>query len=168
MSDYLRSTRECTFEQLRPEIQRSLEAYFQAKELGEIAAETVLCCETVSEAKEPGWLAKLFGEKLESPIYVATLLTASFLVWARSGPQTGVNVTVAELRFIRLKAFSSLFNPDTGLEVSGLVGDSKRYLTGYIGLGPEPAAEKFVEAARQAIAKINPESTRKWPSWMGR
>lgn len=166
MSDYLRSTRECAVTQLRPELRRALEEYFQKHELGEF--EAVLCCQTVSEKKEPGWLDSLFGERAETPVYSAALLTATHLIWARSGPQTGTSVTAADLHFIRVKPHTSLLVRDNGLEISGLIGEPKANVTGYLGMGPEPAAVKFLEAVQGAIAQVNPESTRKWPSWMGR
>lgn len=168
MSDYTRSTIECSVSQLRPELRRAIDEYFQKHSLGEAEAETVLCCETVSEKKEPGWLASLLGEKIETPVYTAVLLTSQHLIWARGGPQTGVTVTGADLCFIRVKPYASLFVKDTGLDISGLIADSKMAIHGYIGLGPEPAAEKFVEETRQAIARINPSSTSKWPAWMGK
>jgi hypothetical protein len=169
MSNYLRSTRECAVAQLRPELRRAIEEYFQENVPDEAETEAVLCCETVSEKKEPGWLESLLGEQVESPIYLATLLTATHLIWVRSGPQTGTSLTTANLAFIRVKAYSGLLIQDTGLEIAGLIGDSKsKIMRGHLGLGPEPAAQKFLEATQAAIAKINPESTRKWPSWMGR
>jgi hypothetical protein len=118
-------------------------------------------------AVKPGWLASLLGDKAEPPVYTAVLLTSAYLIWARGGPQSGVTVTGADLRFIRVKPFASLFINDAGLQISGIIGDSKGSIGGYIGMGPEPATQKFVEETQQAITKINPSSTRKWPSWMG-
>jgi len=56
MGDYTRSTRECSVGQVRPELHLALEEYFQKNSLGNLEAETLLCCETVSEKKESGWL----------------------------------------------------------------------------------------------------------------
>jgi hypothetical protein len=167
MSDYTRSTIECSVRQLRPELRRAIDEYFQKHELGEAESETLLCCETVSEKKEPGWLASLLGDRAGPPIYTAALLTASYLIWARGELQSGITVTGADLRFIRVKPYASLFLRDAGLEISGIIGDSKGGMSGYIGMGPEPATQKFCDEVQQAIAKINPSSTRKWPSWMG-
>ena len=167
MGDYTRSTIECSVNQLRPELRRAIDEYFQKNTLGEVESETLLCCETVSEKKEPGWLASLLGDKAEPLVYTAMLLTATHLVWARGNQQTSVNVTAADLRFIRVKPFVSLFITDNGLEISGPLGNSKGVVLGYIGMGPEPITQKFCEEVRQAIAKVNPSSTRKWPSWMG-
>jgi hypothetical protein len=167
MSDYTRSTIECSVNQLRPELRRALEEYFQKNTLGELEAETQLCCETVSEKKEIGWLASLLGEKAESLVYTAMLLTSTHLVWARGSQQTNVNVNAADLKFIRVKPFASLFITDTGLEISGILGNAKGVALGYIGMGPEPITQKFCDEVQQAIARINPSSTKKWPSWMG-
>jgi hypothetical protein len=167
MSDYTRSTIECSVSQLRPELRRALEEYFQKNTLGELEAETQLCCETVSERNELGWLASLLGEKAESLVYTAMLLTSTHLIWARGNQQTNINVNAADLRFIRVKPFASIFITDTGLEISGIVGNTKGVALGYVGMGPEPITQKFCDAVQQAIVKINPSSTKKWPSWMG-
>jgi hypothetical protein len=165
MSDYTRSTIECSVRQLRPELRRAIDEYFEKHTLGDTETETVLCCETVSERKEPNWLASLLGEKAGSPVYTATLLTATELIWARGELQGDIIVTGADLKFIRANPYTSMFINDTGLQISGIIGSGT--MSGYIGMGPEPAAQNFCEEVQQAIAKINPSSTRKWPSWMG-
>ena len=167
MGDYTRSTRECSVSQIQPELRRALEEYFQKNSLGELEAETLLCCETVSEKKESGWLAVWLGDKAEPLVYTAMLLTSTHLAWARGSQQTGVNVNTADLMFIRVKPFASLFIRDAGLEISGLLGNSKGIALGYVGMGPEPITQKFCDEVRQAIDKVNPPSARKWPAWMG-
>ncbi len=166
MSDYTRSTIECSVNQLRPELRRAIVEYFQKNTLGEVETETLLCCETVSEKKEPGWLASLLGDQMEPPIYTAVLLTSTNLVWARGGLQSGVTVTGADLGFIRVKPYASIFISDAGLQISGIIGGSAS-MSGYIGMEPGPVLEKFCDEVQQAIARANPSSTKKWPSWMG-
>jgi hypothetical protein len=166
MGDYTRSTRECSVSQVRPELHRALEDYFQKNSLGDLEAETILCCETVSEKKTDGWLSTLLGGKAEPPSYTAMLLTSTHLIWARGSQQPSVNVNAADLKFIRVKPFTSLFNADTGLEISGLLADSKGMKLGYIGMGPEPITQRFCDEARQAIDKVHPPSASKWPAWM--
>jgi hypothetical protein len=168
MSDYLRTTRECPFEQLKSELRQPLETSFQENELGTIQ----LCVETLSEPKELGWLASLLGDHATGPVHLAVVLTESHLVWARYSAATGTNVIAADLRFIRVKPFTSFFNRDQGLEISGVVGDvkgsGKGGVQGYLGLGPEPATTKLIEAVQAAILVLNPDSGRKWPAWMGK
>jgi hypothetical protein len=167
MGDYTRSTRECSVNQVRPELYRALEDYFQKNSFGDLEAETIICCETVSEKKAGGWLATLLGSKDEPVIYTAMLLTSTHLIWARSGQHPSINVNTADLRFIHVKPYSSLFIKDTGLEISGLLGNSKGMTLGYLGMGPEPSTQKFCDEVRQAIDKVNPPSPSKWPAWMG-
>ena len=167
MSDYTRSTRECPVGQVRPELRCALEEYFLKNSLGDLEAETLLCCETISEKIEMGWLATLLNDKTDPLVYTAMLLTSTHLIWARGSQQPKINVNAADLRFIRIKPFASLFITDAGLEVSGLVGNTKGMSLGYIGMGPEPITQKFCDAVQQAINKVNPPSTSKWPAWMG-
>ena len=93
MGDYTRSTRECSISQVRLELRRTLEDYFQKNSFGDLEAETLLCCETVSEKNEIGRLAAFFGGKVEPPVYTAMLLTSTHLVWARGNQQSSINVT---------------------------------------------------------------------------
>jgi hypothetical protein len=167
MGDYTRSTRECSVGQVRPELLRALEEYFQKNSLGDLEAETLLCCETVSEKKEMGRLVAWLGGKVEPLVYTAMLLTSTHLVWARGNQQTSINVNAADLKFIRVKPFASLFITDSGLEISGLLGNTRGMALGYIGMGPEPITQKFCDEVRQAIDKVNPPSSSKWPAWMG-
>jgi hypothetical protein len=167
MGDYTRSTRECSVGQVRPELLRALEEYFQKNSLGDLEAETLLCCETVSEKKEMGRLVTWLGGKAEPLVYTAMLLTSTHLVWARGSQQTSINVNAADLKFIRVKPFASLFITDSGLEISGLLGNTRGMALGYIGMGPEPITQKFCDEVRQAIDKVNPPSSSKWPAWMG-
>jgi hypothetical protein len=167
MGDYTRSTRECSVNQVQPVLRRALEDYFQKNSFGEIEAETQLCCETISEKKEIGRLAAFLGDKAGPLVYTAILLTATHLVWARGSAQTDVIVNAADLKYIHVKPFTSLFITDTGLEISGPLGNTKRMKLGYIGMGPEPITQKFTDEVKKAIDKVNPPSTSKWPVWLG-
>jgi hypothetical protein len=51
------------------------------------------------------------------------------------------------------------------MEVSGYIGDSKGRVRGYIGMGPEPAAQKFCEQVQQAIEKVTPKPAKKRRLW---
>ena len=61
MGDYNRSTRECSFGQLRPELVTAIREHIQKRELGNIEAEILMCCETTSEKKKKGFFASLGG-----------------------------------------------------------------------------------------------------------
>ena len=55
MSDYTRSTRECTFDQLRPELRRAILEFARMGEIGSLADDILGCCETKSEKKAGGF-----------------------------------------------------------------------------------------------------------------
>lgn len=166
MSDYIRFTRECAFEQLRPELRRAILEFARSRELVSLESDILACCETRSEKKPGGFFSGWFESRADTLIYTGALFTAEWLIWARSGDVSGTHVTAARLADIQVRPFTSLLARDNGLEVSGYVGDSNDRARGYIGMGPEPATQVFCKAAQQAIEKINPPN-KKLPSWMG-
>jgi len=162
MSDYVRFTRECSFGQLRPELVRALREYAQNhRELGNVEVEVLMCCETTSEKKRAGALAARLGDDPDTILYTGMLVTPQWLVWARFGDESGISVYSAKLQDVQVRAFASRLVKDTGMEVSGYIGDSKGRVRGYIGMGPEPAAQKFREQVQKAIEKVNPKPTKK-------
>ena len=167
MSDYRRITRECSLGQLRPELLHAVREYFQQHRLGDLETESLACCETISEKKGIGRLASLLGDDPDTIAYTGILLTSQWLIWARSGDQSGTVVTGANLKEIRVKMFTSRLSKDTGMEIAGYIGESKGRVRGYLGMGPELAAQKFCEQVQQAIIKLNPPVKRRLPRWLG-
>ncbi len=156
MSNYRRFTRECTLEQLRPELLHALREYLLGHGLADVETQIVMCCETISEKQKTNFLASLLGEERDDTYYTGAFFTPQVLVWVRSGDKTGATVVSAQLREIRVRPFASPLVRDAGLEVIGYVGDSKARIRGYIGLGTELAATKFCEAVKEAVDKVNP------------
>jgi hypothetical protein len=162
LADFNRYTRECSFSQLRPELMQALRDYFENQKLVGIEADILMCCETTSEKKtlngDKGVLAFLAGDDPDTTVYTGMFVTPQWLVWARAGDKSGTLVTSAHLRNVRVKPFTSRFTKDTGLEVSGFIGDSPGRVKGYIGMGPEEAAQKFCEEVVQATEKVRKEA----------
>ena len=165
MSAYIRVTRECIFGQLRPELVRAIREYAQNhRELGNVEVEVLMCCETTSEKKSADALAALLGDEPDTLLYTGMLVTPQWLIWARYGDQSGVTVSSAKLQDVQVRPFASRLVKDTGIEVSGYIGDSKGRVKGYIGMGPEPAAQKFCEQVQKAIERVSPKPAKK-PWW---
>ncbi len=156
MSNYRRFTRECTLEQLRPELLHALREYLLGHGLADVETQIVMCCETISEKQKTSFLASLLGEERDDTYYTGAFFTPQLLVWVRSGDKTGAVVVSAQLREIHVRPFASPLVRDAGLEVIGYVGDSRARIRGYIGLGTELAASRFCEAVKQAVDKVNP------------
>jgi len=152
VGDYMRSTRECAFGQLRPELVQAIRDYLQKHELGTIEADISICCETMSEKKKKGFLRTLLGDNSDAIHYTGMLVTPGWLIWATWGAKSGVVIMAARLEDIQVTDFASQLINDTGLEVFGFLSGFAERVSAFIGLGPEPAAERFsatVKAAAQ-------------------
>ena len=168
MSDYNRTTRECQVSQLHPEVLLALRNYFQEQKLGDPEAETVLCCETISTKKNMGRLVAWLHGTVDTTVHTGMLLTSQQLIWVRSGDQSGTSLSAANLNFISVRPYTSIFVRDKGLEINGYLDGSKAPIRGYIGMGSEAAAQKFCDEVSQAITKMNPPKQKKaWSKWMG-
>jgi hypothetical protein len=168
MSDYNRTTRECSVSQLHPELRQAIRSYFQEHQLGNLDTETLMCCETISEKKSLGRLTSLLKGPEEATIHTGMLLTSQWLIWVKKGDQSGTVLNAANLKEIQVRTYASIFAPDTGLEISGFIGDSKSQVRGYVGMGTELAAQKFCEEVQKAIDIINPPPPpKKLPKWLG-
>ena len=167
MSDYNRTTRECSVSQLHPELRRAIRSYFEEHQLGNLEAETLMCCETISEKKNLGGLASLLQKGQDTTIHTGMLLTSQWLIWARKGDQTSIVLNAANLKDIQAKDYLSILTKDVGLEISGYIESSKSQVKGFVGMGTELAAQRFCEEVKKAISIANPPVKKSWPKWMG-
>jgi len=151
MGDYLRTTRECTFTSLNPALAASISAHIKRYELGDIEGSVLLCCETTSTRKKKG----LFGRKAEV-FLTGIVLTPQWIIWASGKENAVIGAHSARLRDIHVQDYekSELYKlvQDTGLNISGLRTDSTDTGSVFIGLGLEPAAQKFRDTLKKAIA----------------
>jgi hypothetical protein len=153
--------------QLHPEVFLALRNYFQEQKLGDLETETVMCCETVSRKKNMGRLASWLNATADTTVHVGILLTSQWLIWVRSGDKSGTLLSAANLSSISVSRYTSILANDTGLEIIGYMEGAKAPIRGYIGMGPEVAAEKFCEEVKQAIMKVNPPKQKAWSKWLG-
>ena len=108
--------------------------------------------ETHSEKKKKGFFGTLGSGDPDAFHDTALLVTPAWLVWARSGPKSGVVVSAARLREATVTAFESQLIPDTGLEVQSPQPGQPEPVVAYIPLGPESAAA-ITEQVRAAAAR---------------
>jgi hypothetical protein len=167
MSNYSRTTRKCPVSQLRPELLRAVRDYFRERNLGDPETETLYCCETISTKEKGGILAFLFDDGMENTIHTGMLLTAQKLIWVRSGDQTDVVLTAADLAGIKVNGYTSASAKDIRFEISGYVGDKRDRVRGYVGLGMDADAQEFCEVVKQEIDKVRPPAKSNLPKWLG-
>ena len=105
MIGYASTTRECSASQIHPSLYQAIREFFQTHQLGDLDTETLLCCETTSEKQNPGKFTSFLDGNPNSTVHLAVLLTAEWLIWARSGDRSDAIVTGTKLNLIRVKAF---------------------------------------------------------------
>lgn len=164
MSEYTRTTRECSVSQLHPELLRAIQDYFREYELGDPESATSLCCETTSK-KNASKIGSWLRGKLDTTIYTGMILTSQSLIWVHYGDKSGTLLNTANLNGIRARLHTSLFTKDGGLEIEGYIGDANTRVRGYIAMATDSAAQKFCEAVQQAITKINPPTQKGFFGW---
>ena len=85
------------------------------------------------------------------------MLTPQWLIWATGSENEAPGVLSSRLRDIQVQDYekSDQFKliQDTGLDISGLRINAVDRGSAFIGLGPEPAAEKFRAMLKEALAK---------------
>jgi len=117
-----------------------------------IEADILICCETTSEKTKRGFFRNLVGGDSDLIHYTGMLVTPGWLIWATCGAKFGVVVMAARLQDIQVMDGTTQLINDTGLEVFGFLSGFAERVSAFIGLGPEPAAERFsatVKAAAQ-------------------
>jgi hypothetical protein len=152
MGDYLRTTRESTLNNLNPAVLATIRTHIEKYELGDIDTSTIICCETTSTKQKKG----LFGGKAEI-ILTGVILTSQWLIWATGKEHESPSVLSARLRDIQVQDYekSEMYKlmQDTGLNISGLRTDAVDLGSTFIGLGSEPAAQKFRTLLKETLAK---------------
>lgn len=102
MGDYNRSTRECAFGQIHPNLVKGIRQYIQKHELGDIEAGILMCCETISEKKQKGFFASWVSTDPDPVHHTGRLVTPTWLIWARSGVKYATVVSIVRLNILRV------------------------------------------------------------------
>ena len=165
MSEYVRTTRECSVNQLHPELLHAIRKYFQQQKLGHLEAETRRCCETISKKRNVSKTFAWLSSKPDTIIYTGMLLTPHSLIWVQHGNVSGTLLNAANLSEIRAEFYTPLFTNDAGLLIVGYIGNAKARVRGYIGMGADLAAQKFCQEVRQAINEVNPPTKKDLFRW---
>jgi hypothetical protein len=152
MSDYQRTTRECTLDTIPATLAAALHSHAEKYELGNLSDDALICCETISTREKKGW----FKRQTEQTVMVA-VLTARWLVWATQLNDKLPATLSARLRDIQVQDYekSEMYHlvQDAGLNISGLRTGGTAVGTAFIGLGSEPVAQKFRDLLKDALSK---------------
>lgn len=151
MREYQRATRECSVAELHPELGKAIREYAKKHDLGDIEAEVLICCETISERRKKGLLTRLFGDP-DAFHHTAMLLTPVLLIWGTTGARRGTSIVSARLADIEVRDYDSSLIEDSGLDIFGFLNQSPERAQAFIGLGEGQAAERFRRALKERVA----------------
>jgi hypothetical protein len=151
VSEYTRTTRECAFGELRPELVAVIRHYIAKHKLDHAESEVLLCCETTSQRQKRGLFGRRTGGGTETQ-YSGVLVTPTWLIWATSDPKFGTAAISARLVDIEVKDYDSTLLPDEGLDIFGFLTDAAERGSIFLGLGRDPAAQKLKHVLREALA----------------
>jgi hypothetical protein len=129
-------------------IRKHIEKY----KLGDVEASLLICCETTSTTQKTG----LFANGYET-ILSGMMVTAQLLVWTNRKEKGNPLVRSALLRNIEVQDFENTamyrVNPDSGMNITGRYTDVTKQGQTFIGLGTDPAGEKFRQILQHAIQR---------------
>ena len=152
MNAYTRSTSECTFADLRPELVTAIRSHVEKYKLGDVESSLLICCETTSTTKKTG----LFTNGSETSI-TGMIVTAQLLIWTNGKKREKPVVRSALLRNIDVQDFENTamyqVNPDSGMNITGRYTDVTKQGQAFIGLGTDPDGEKFRQMLQHAMQK---------------
>lgn len=153
MSEYIRTTRECALDELRPELAAAIRAQIAQYELDTLESAALMCIESTATRKKKG----LFGGG--EVIHTGVLLTPKWLVWAAGKQGEKPAALSARLQDIIVKEYEKTamyaIAPDEGINITGRYTDVTQQGMSFIGLGPEPAAQKFRQVLQEAVQKVS-------------
>lgn len=148
MSDWKRSTRELTFEQLPSEMNVEIQKHIERYNLGDILSDALMCIQTDSEKIKKGF----FGSA--QSVRQCAIVTSRWLVWAVSDAKSPAALSAllcdvviqdyADTPFVKLV-------PDSGIQVNGRFTDVSENASAFIGLEENAAGKKFKDLVIGAV-----------------
>ena len=152
MNAHIRSTRECTFADLRSELVIAIRKHIEKYRLEDIESTLLICCETTSTTQKTG----LFTNGSETTI-TGMIVTQQLLIWTNGKKRDEPIVRSALLRNIDVQDFENTamhqINPDSGMNITGRYTDVTKQGHAFIGLGTDPTGEKFRRVLQHAIQR---------------
>ena len=148
MSDWKRTTREASLEDLPAQLASAIQQHIEQYNLGPILSDALMGIQTDSEKVKRG----LFGDA--ETMQMGAIVTPRWLVWAIAGTKTQPSVLSAQLINLTIQDYAQTpfakMVPDSGLQVSGMFTDASESASAFIGLEENAAGQKFKEVVIKA------------------
>lgn len=149
MSDWKRTTREVSFEDLPPEMVSAVKAHIELYTLGPILDDVLMCIQTDSEKAKKG----LFGKP--ENVLQGAVVTPHWLIWVVKDGNASAAVLSAQLSNVVVQDYAQTqfakMIPDSGIQVNGMFTDVSENASAFIGLDDSVPAKKFKETVIKAV-----------------
>lgn len=150
MSEWKRSTREVSFDQLPVPMKTEMQKHIELYNLGDILSDALMCIQTDSEKAKKG----LFGSA--ELVQQGAVVTPRWLVWVVSGTKTPEPAALsALLTDIVIQDYADTefakLVPDSGIQINGKFTDVSENASAFIGLQENDAGRKFKETVIKAV-----------------
>jgi hypothetical protein len=159
--EWERSTRVCPSIDFRPDLLDALRAHVDARELGPVEAQALVCFETVSRRLKKARLSMRLGGAGHGEMTQAVIVTPTRLVWAQradDGDPSAHSQLLARLDVGDYeKGPAAQLLPDHGLEVHGIEAQGGHVGTLFFGLGDGPDADRARMALKDAVRAAHGE-----------
>ncbi|MFJ4283927.1 hypothetical protein [Streptomyces massasporeus] len=161
---YRRDSTYCEPDDIEPKLREAIAAHAQACSLGDVLANTVACCLTVStRIHKPSLRSRLTGMTDPDPEHrTLALFTPRWLVVTVTRASTGTTVLSARLDGVTLAERSALIarSPrnaqlpeDTGVSITAQWSGHGETGSYHVALGDDADGEFFLQALRRAVAE---------------
>lgn len=149
MSDWKRTTKEVSFENLPAGMVSAVNEHIEQYNLGPILSDALMCIQTDSEKVKKG----LFGGV--ETVQMGAVVTPRWLVWVVNGTKTQTAVLSAQLINITVQDYAQTpfvkMIPDSGVQIDGMFTDVSENASAFVGLDEGTAGRKFKEVLIQAV-----------------
>ncbi len=166
MSHYHRTTRECTFTELRPELAEAIRNYAQRQHWDNFETEVLACCETTAERTSTNRLDAWLNGSAATISHVALIATPQRLIWAYGSDRVNAGAASAQYHEMRLKIFRPKTAEGIAVDIYGRMDGTGERTGGRFMLDDSPAARHFCEEIQRATTPLRQPSEekprRKW------
>ena len=170
MSRSQRTTRACTFDELRPELAEAIRAYANRQQWDNLEAEVLACCETTTERTSTNGLDAWLNRSAATISYLALIATPQRLIWAYGSDRIRAGAASAQYQEMRLKIFRPKSPPGIAVDLYGRMDGTREKTGGRFMLDDSPAALNFCEEVQRATAplRLPAEEKPRRRRWFGR
>ncbi|MFI1566874.1 hypothetical protein ACH4ZX_28145 [Streptomyces sp. NPDC020490] len=160
---YKRGSRSCGPQDIEPDTRAAIAAHAEERSLGDVLANAVACCDTVStRLYKTGLFSRLKGMSDPDPEHrTVALFTPRHLVVAVTRASTGTTVMSARLDGMSLSGRNAVADrfpghgsalEDSGISINAHWSRHPEYGAYYVALGDDDAGRDFLDALRKAVA----------------